>query len=266
MSWAGRTSKQTGDNNAAIIASPRVVTGAATVAVCCSPSTVSPSSRSFTSHYALYCFRRSTESVHSFSWPRSATPNNPGTPLPTPPHINIGSTSRKVRTQRLLTTTSSTNTQFRSTRTHHIKPTTSILRRLQCPIHPMAIHTSPRRHPAQVMLSGKILRAPARTRMIGHIRHPQRRRRRKQRHHFGKWYVTSGLSPGVRSLQFSQFIPNSIACRLYLLTVLVETTIDLAIESDLLVRFHQVNEGKDVVSKKMPVYLTIFALAQCVTS
>ena len=76
----------------------------------------------------------------------------------------------------------------------------------------------------------------------------------------------SDLSPVVRSTQFSQIIPNSIACRLYLLTVLVETAIDLAIESDLLVRFHQVNEGKDGVSKKMPVYLTIFALAQYVTS
>ena len=61
-----------------------------------------------------------------------------------------------------------------------------------------------------------------------------------------------------------QLIPNSIACRLYLITILVETTIDLAIESDLLVRFHEVDKGKDNVSKKMPVYLTIFALAQCV--
>ena len=78
-----------------------------------------------------------------------------------------------------------------------------------------------------------------------------------------------------KSLKFSsrvrvtlvQFIPDSIACRLYLLTVLVETTIDLAIEADLLIRLHDVDKNdtdKDVVSRKMPVYLAIFALAQCV--
>ena len=66
-----------------------------------------------------------------------------------------------------------------------------------------------------------------------------------------------------------QFIPDSIACRLYLLTVLVETTIDLAIEGDLLIRLHDFDkdstDSSDVVSRKMPVYLAIFALAQCVT-
>ena len=61
-----------------------------------------------------------------------------------------------------------------------------------------------------------------------------------------------------------QILPDSLACKLYLLTVLVETTIDLAIEADLLVRLHDVDEGKEVVSKKMPVYLAIFALAQYV--
>jgi len=59
-------------------------------------------------------------------------------------------------------------------------------------------------------------------------------------------------------------IPDSIACRLYLLTILVETTIDLAIEADLLIRFHEVDKNEpdqEIVSRKMPVYLTIFALA-----
>ena len=50
------------------------------------------------------------------------------------------------------------------------------------------------------------------------------------------------------------------------MTILVETAIDLAIEGDLLVRIHEVDtvSGKDIVSRKMPVYLAIFALAQCV--
>lgn len=49
------------------------------------------------------------------------------------------------------------------------------------------------------------------------------------------------------------------------MTILIETAIDLAIESDLLKRLHDVDKGKDdddVVSRKMPVYLAIFALAQ----
>lgn len=56
-------------------------------------------------------------------------------------------------------------------------------------------------------------------------------------------------------------MPDSIPCRLYLLTILVETAIDLAIEGDLLLRLHEVDKGNTAVSKKMPVYLAIFALA-----
>lgn len=77
-----------------------------------------------------------------------------------------------------------------------------------------------------------------------------------------------GQSKGKgKALTWSTFIPDSIACRLYLLTVLVETAIDLAIEGDLLIRLHDVDKGTDadadnnVVSRKMPVYLVIFALA-----
>lgn len=47
----------------------------------------------------------------------------------------------------------------------------------------------------------------------------------------------------------------------------METIIDLAIEADLFVRFQQVgNTGDDgdVASRKMPVYLSIFAIAQYV--
>ncbi|KAG8220078.1 hypothetical protein J3R82DRAFT_1096 [Butyriboletus roseoflavus] len=50
-------------------------------------------------------------------------------------------------------------------------------------------------------------------------------------------------------------LPDSWACRLFVITVLVETTIDLAIESDLLVRLQESG------SIKMPVYLSVFALA-----
>lgn len=51
-------------------------------------------------------------------------------------------------------------------------------------------------------------------------------------------------------------------------TVLIETTVDLAIEGELLVRINRQNDlaGVDgkIPSQKMPVYLSIFALAQCV--
>ena len=71
-----------------------------------------------------------------------------------------------------------------------------------------------------------------------------------------------------RSCMSPQLIPDSLACRLYLVTVLVETAIDLAIESDLLIRFHELDKNdstnKDIVERKMPVYLTIFVFAQYV--
>lgn len=59
-----------------------------------------------------------------------------------------------------------------------------------------------------------------------------------------------------------------MACRLYVITVLVQTTIDLAIEGDLLVRFHEADQNhtnkqtQDSTGQKMPVYLSIYALAQ----
>ncbi|KAH8100528.1 hypothetical protein BXZ70DRAFT_1022471 [Cristinia sonorae] len=62
---------------------------------------------------------------------------------------------------------------------------------------------------------------------------------------------------------WSKFIPDSIACRLYLLTVLIETTVDLAIEADLFVRFQDIKEDQKnhTAENKMPVYLSLFALA-----
>lgn len=65
-----------------------------------------------------------------------------------------------------------------------------------------------------------------------------------------------------------QYIPDSIACRLYLLTVLVETAIDLAIEGDIFLRFHAADssDSQDMATRRMPVYLAIFAMAQYVAS
>lgn len=57
-----------------------------------------------------------------------------------------------------------------------------------------------------------------------------------------------------------------MACRLYVLTVLIETTIDLAIEGELLLRVRaETKEDDQITSRKMPVYLSIFALAQYVS-
>lgn len=50
-----------------------------------------------------------------------------------------------------------------------------------------------------------------------------------------------------------------------MITVLIETTIDLAIEGELLVRVNRVREDDRMTSLKMPVYLSIFALAQYVS-
>ena len=61
-----------------------------------------------------------------------------------------------------------------------------------------------------------------------------------------------------------QVVPDSIACRLYVLVVLIETAIDLAIEADLFLRF-QDNDPSDesfAAHNKMPVYLAVFCLAQ----
>jgi hypothetical protein len=51
------------------------------------------------------------------------------------------------------------------------------------------------------------------------------------------------------------------------LTVVIQTAIDLAIEGELLVRFHQAGPGPSdtaTATRKMNVYLGIFALAQYV--
>ncbi|KAI5124455.1 hypothetical protein M0805_008339 [Coniferiporia weirii] len=59
-------------------------------------------------------------------------------------------------------------------------------------------------------------------------------------------------------------LPDSVACRLYVLTLLVETCIDIAIEADLLLRVNVLNNAGDlsnVNTNRLPVYLSIFAFA-----
>jgi len=60
---------------------------------------------------------------------------------------------------------------------------------------------------------------------------------------------------------FQKILPESLACRLYVLTVLIETAVDLAIEGELLLRINNVESSQGVERKTMPVYLSIFALA-----
>jgi len=52
-----------------------------------------------------------------------------------------------------------------------------------------------------------------------------------------------------------------LACRLYVLTVVIETCIDIAIESDLLIRVNRTDDGSDLGTQRLPVYLSIFVFA-----
>lgn len=67
---------------------------------------------------------------------------------------------------------------------------------------------------------------------------------------------------------WQRLIPESIPCRLYLATVLVETAINLAIEGDLHARVREkikvdqaTSKNTNVATSRMPVYLSVFALA-----
>jgi hypothetical protein len=78
--------------------------------------------------------------------------------------------------------------------------------------------------------------------------------------------VVGPVEVDVPSL-WRRILPESIACRFYVATVLIETTIDLAIEGELFLRVRQTvvpeqhGAVSEVASSKMPVYLSIFALA-----
>lgn len=67
-----------------------------------------------------------------------------------------------------------------------------------------------------------------------------------------------------------QYLPSSIACRLYLLVVLLQTAVDVAVEADILIQFDDLPPDADKSSnpadrfQRLPVYLGIFALAQYV--
>ncbi|GJJ09586.1 hypothetical protein Clacol_003809 [Clathrus columnatus] len=66
---------------------------------------------------------------------------------------------------------------------------------------------------------------------------------------------------------FQRYLPSSLACRLYLLAVLIQTAIDVALEADILIQFHDVPSKADATNdsdnlQRLPVYLGIFALAQ----
>lgn len=72
-----------------------------------------------------------------------------------------------------------------------------------------------------------------------------------------------------------RLIPHSIFCRLYLLTVLVESTVDVVIEGVIYSKMRDYYEGlsnssqgtkadDDLSIKRLPVYLGIFAFAQYV--
>ncbi|KAI0651619.1 hypothetical protein C8Q79DRAFT_1004894 [Trametes meyenii] len=75
--------------------------------------------------------------------------------------------------------------------------------------------------------------------------------------------LAKGDTKEKENKSWSRWIPDSWACRLYLLTVLVETTIDLVIEGDIIYRFHEsrTSDSEDMATRRMPVYLSIFALA-----
>lgn len=56
-------------------------------------------------------------------------------------------------------------------------------------------------------------------------------------------------------------LPDSMACRLYVLTVLLETIVDITIEADLYLRIKDFSDTGDLSAKRLPVYLGIFCFA-----
>jgi len=74
-------------------------------------------------------------------------------------------------------------------------------------------------------------------------------------------YPPQHVTKQVPSVSFwRKILPESVACRLYVLTVLIETAIDLTIEGELYLRIKQADSASQT-SQTMPTYLTIFALA-----
>lgn len=170
-------------------------------------------------------------------------------------------------TTRPTTMTSSTNTLQIITRTRTIKP--SPFSRQPSPTpqtpniavgHP-SLSTTRASPPFPINPSGTTLPL-----------HPHRPLARNRRGHFGRRSYSILLKVHTITLikHRIQILPDSLYCRLYVLTVVIQTIVDLAIEGELLVRFHQagLGAGDDTVagSRKMKVYLGIFVLAQYVNS
>ncbi len=51
---------------------------------------------------------------------------------------------------------------------------------------------------------------------------------------------------------------------MYIVVVLVQTAIDIAIEADLFIRINAATKGSTITSKKMSTYLVLFGMAQYV--
>ncbi|KAL5495605.1 hypothetical protein ACEPAI_1068 [Sanghuangporus weigelae] len=59
----------------------------------------------------------------------------------------------------------------------------------------------------------------------------------------------------------ANILPDSMACRFYVLTVLLETIIDITIEADLYLRIKDFSDTSDLSTQRLPVYLGIFCFA-----
>ncbi|KAF8528062.1 hypothetical protein BU17DRAFT_38740, partial [Hysterangium stoloniferum] len=69
-------------------------------------------------------------------------------------------------------------------------------------------------------------------------------------------------------LTVHQYLPSSLACRLYLLAVLLQTAVDVAMEADILIQFDDLPPDATTTTpdandnlRRLPVYLGIFAMA-----
>lgn len=90
---------------------------------------------------------------------------------------------------------------------------------------------------------------------------PQRKRPSKSHFHKATLQNRSERRPTSAGPAGKKIFPDSWPCRLFVITVLIETTIDLAIEADLLIRLQDAGSADNESALKMPVYLSVFALA-----
>lgn len=83
-------------------------------------------------------------------------------------------------------------------------------------------------------------------------------------------YPPAAIPPEEHVSFWRRIMPNSLACRLFVLTVILETIVDLSIEGELLLRVHDElhsaegqseNATTQMAEKSMQAYLVIFAMA-----